>query len=66
VKEWLIVLLFVCVVPWLGGCWLCLDVEENIRVGNIVTYERGRVCVDSTHRGLSSSAKLCFRRVCER
>ncbi len=59
-RYWALIL---CVV-WLSGC--CLDVEENLRVGNIITYERGKVCTDSTQRGLSSSAKLCFSRVCKR
>ncbi len=46
----------------LSGC--CIDVDENIRVGNIITYENGRVCTDSTQRGLANAAKICFARVC--
>jgi len=60
--RYLIVVLLL--LPWISGC--CLDIEENQRLGNIITYERGKVCTDSTQRGLSSSAKLCFSRVCKR
>lgn len=50
-------------VAWLSGC--CIDPEANARKGNIITYENGKVCTDSTQRGLSSSAKICAP-ICKR
>ncbi len=54
---------FVVGALFLSGC--CLDIEANLREGNIITYERGKVCTDSTQRGLANSAKVCFSRVCK-
>ena len=43
----------------ISGC--CLDAERNAALGNIITYEHGKVCVDSSQRGLASSGKICGR-----
>ena len=51
--------LLLLVVLGISGC--CIDTESNAALGNIITYERGRVCVDSRQRGLASSGKICGR-----
>ena len=54
---------FIVLLATLLGC--CQDADSiasNMQLGNVVTFERGRVCVDSTERGLSFSAKVCSRR----
>jgi hypothetical protein len=58
-----IALLLVIGASWISGCCVDVDkfVEKNARLGNTITYKDGRVCSDSTRRGLSSSARVCVR-----
>ena len=42
-----------------SGC--CIDPEANAELGNIITYEGNRVCVDSTQRDIAWSGKICGR-----
>ncbi len=54
---------FIALLLALGGC--CLDeeaIEENIALGNTVSYEDGRICVDSRGRDIPSKAKICAPR----
>ena len=52
--------LWVLCVVVLSGC--CIDPEVNAELGNIITYERGKVCADSTQRtDIVSKGKICGR-----
>ena len=42
-----------------SGC--CIDPDRNAEMGNIITYEGNKVCVDSGQRELEASAKICGR-----